>query len=105
MISHDLQWVKSIICDGFNLQISLFPGNQGVGLKVPAICVGFPWQPDPSPVSFQKLPHSHKPRCGGKGLVVNNMTHVSLYSSEVFSGTEDKRLNIITKDAPIAFMT
>lgn len=39
-----------------------------------------------------------------EGLIMNNMTPISLFGSEEISGIEDQRSNIITKDAPVAFI-
>lgn len=35
---------------------------------------------------------------------MNNKTPILPFTPEVFSGTEDKRLNIMTKDAPSALI-
>ena len=56
---------------------------------------------------FQNSSHQHKPSCGGTGLVMSNKTLISPYDSEVISGTEDKRSNIVKKkrkDAPFALV-
>jgi len=36
---------------------------------------------------------------------MNNKTSLHLYGSEVISGTEDKRLNIMTNTVPVAFIS
>ena len=51
---------------------------------------------------FPKSHHEHKQHWGRKGLVWVTRYPFHLYISEAVSGTEDKKPNIIAKDAPVA---
>lgn len=51
---------------------------------------------------FPKSHYECKPHWGRKGLVWGTRYPIHLYVSEAISGTEDKKPNIIAKDAPVA---
>ena len=63
-----------------------------------------PLATSPPPIlrGFPKSQHEHKPHWGRKGLVWMTRYPFHLYVSEAVSGTEDKKPNIIAKDAPVA---
>ena len=79
------------------------PWKSGGGTESskPLIKVGSPGNQPPSLGAFQKSPQEHKPGCGGKGLFWITRHPFHLYGSEGISGTEDRRPDIITKDALI----
>ena len=60
-----------------------------------------PSPPPPSLGAFWKSSHWHKAVLVERGLLWITGYPFHLHGSEAFSGTEDKRPNILTKDVPI----
>ena len=73
--SHRHYWLnhRPLVIDSTSSPSPL-PGDRGMGLKVPALMCLVPWATSPIPRCFPKEPHSHKPRCHGKGFVMNIKT-------------------------------